>query len=377
MGELVVRGASRWIGERWAPTDLLAVDGVVVDPETDLTDPVVVDGTGLLMSPGFIDLQCNGGLGIDLTSEPERMWELAAGLPRWGVTAWLPTIVTSPPEIASRALRALNEGPPTGWSGAVPLGLHLEGPFLAPARKGAHAERLLQPPSLAAVEGWSRQAGVALVTLAPELDGAVEVIGALVERGVVVSMGHSDATAEDAQAGIETGARWVTHLFNAMAPLHHRAPGLAGIALSDERVHAGLIADGIHVHPAVVALAQRALGERLTLVTDAVSALGMPAGQQRLGRQVVTVGDEGVRLPDGTLAGSVLSMDQAVRNLGAFTGCPPEVALRAASTAPARVLGDRTRGALANGARADVVLLTEAMEVVVTVIGGELVHDRR
>ena len=182
-----------------------------------------------------------------------------------------------------------------------------------------------------------------------------------------------DAIAKALLRSVDAGATWVTHLFNAMAPLHHRDPGLAGLALSDGRLHVGLIPDGIHVHPAVVAMAQRALGERLTIVTDAVAALGQPAGSYG----PITVGDDGVRLADGTLAGSNLAMDQGVRNLVAFTGCPPEAALHAASTAPAAVLADPTRGTLAPGARGDLVLLSEDLDLVATVLGGEVVHDRR
>jgi N-acetylglucosamine-6-phosphate deacetylase len=274
-------------------------------------------------------------------------------------------------------MAALAEGPPAGWRGAVPVGVHLEGPFLSPAKKGAHPEVLLQAPSLAAVDGWSRPAGVAIVTLAPDLPGAHEVLEALALRGVVVSLGHTPASAAQASAAVDLGARWVTHLFNAMAPLHHREPGLPGVALADERLHVGLIPDGIHVHPQVVAMVQRTLGDRLTIVTDAVAALGMPAGRHTLGRAEVTVGDDGVRLADGTLAGSNLPMDQGVRNLAAFSGCPPEVAVHAASTGPATLLGDTIRGALAPGARADLVLLTDDLHLVATVVGGEVLHDSR
>lgn len=368
MGALVVRGASVWRDGAWGGGDVAIDDGLLVDAAPAGAE--VLDATGLLAVPGFVDLQCNGGVGIDLASEPERLWELGAALPRWGVTAWLPTIVTTPPDVVERALASLAGGPPPGWGGAVPLGLHLEGPFLAPGHHGAHPVARLRPPTLDAIEGWSRDAGVVVVTLAPELDGALEVIEALVERGVVVSLGHSGASVAQAAAGIDAGATWVTHLFNAMAPLHHRAPGLAGVALTDERVQAGLIVDGIHVDPSVVALAQRALGERLTLVTDAVAALGMPPGRPTLGRAEVTVGDDGVRLADGTLAGSNLAMDDAIRNLVTFSGCAPEAALHAASAAPASLLGDTARGTLDVGRRADLVLLTRDLEVVTTFVGG-------
>ena len=377
MTELRIVGARVLVERAWMVIDLGVRDGVLVDPAVLAGDVPVLDASGFMAVPGYVDLQCNGGLGIDLAREPEHLWELAAGLPRFGVTAWLPTIVTTPDGIVDRAIAALAAGPPDGWKGAVPLGLHLEGPFLSPAKKGAHPEALLRPPTLDEIAGWSREAGVALVTLAPDLPGALDVLAALVQRGVIVSLGHTPATAAEATAGVDAGARWVTHLFNAMAPLHHREPGLAGVALADERLHVGLIPDGIHVHPQVVSMAQRALGERLTIVTDAVGALGMPFGRHSIGRTEVTIGDDGVRLADGTLAGSNLPMDQGVRNLMAFSGCAPEAAVRAASAAPATLLSDPTRGTLAPGARADVVLLTERLDLVTTFVGGEVVHDAR
>lgn len=377
MKSLIVRHGRVLLEGRFVAADLASAEGMVVAPAAVGGVAGVVEADGLLVAPGYVDLQCNGGLGIDLAGEPERLWELAALLPRFGVTAWLPTIVTSPPGVVERAIETLAAGPPARWQGAVPLGLHLEGPFLSPHQPGAHPAALLRPPTLAAIEGWTRHGGVAVVTLAPEMPGAIEVIEALVERQVVVSLGHTLATAAEATAAVAAGASWVTHLFNAMAPLHHRAPGLVGVALTDERLRVGLIPDGIHLHPPIVALTQRALGARLTIVTDAVGALGMPGGTQRLGRREVTVGDDGVRLADGTLAGSNLSMDQGVRNLVAFTGCTPSVALHAAATAPAAVLGDTARGTLSPGARADAVLLTEDLHLVATIVGGVVLHDAR
>jgi N-acetylglucosamine-6-phosphate deacetylase len=340
-----------------------------------------LDATGLLVAPGFLDLQCNGAVGVDLTSEPERLWQVAAALPRWGVTAWLPTVVTAPPEVRARAQAALRSAPPTGPAVASPIGLHLEGPFLAPERRGAHDPRHIIAPSLDVIdgEGWSRDAAVALVTLAPELPGALGLVRRLVDRGVVVAAGHSSSTAAQATAAVDAGVTYVTHLFNAMAPLHHRQPGLAGVALTDERVRVGLIADGLHVDPSVVALAARALGDRLNLVTDAVAALGVPPGPVRLGRlaAAVSAADGTVRLPDGTLAGSVLSLDRAVRNLVAFTGVPVADAVRAVTSTPAAVLGLADRGVVAPGAVGDLVLLTEAGGVVATVIAGRIAHDTR
>ena len=354
-------------GARIAAVEVAAQD--LPEPENG----AVLDATGLLVAPGFIDLQCNGAVGIDLGREPERLWEMATALPQWGVTAWLPTIVTAPRATRDRALAALAAGAPPGTgSHAAPLGLHLEGPFLTPSRAGAHRTDLLTPPDEAEAAGWSRASGVAMVTLAPELAGAAGVVAGLAARGVVVSAGHSDATTEEATAAVDAGVRMVTHLFNAMAPLHHRAPGLAGVALADPRVTAGVIADGLHLHPVAVAAAAAALGDRLALVTDAVSALGAPPGPLAVGPAEAVAGPDGVRLADGTLAGSDLSMDQAVRNLRAFTGWSVAAVVAAATAVPARVLGDAERGIVSPGAVADLVLLTPDLDVVATVCAGEL-----
>jgi N-acetylglucosamine-6-phosphate deacetylase len=364
-----------------AAGDIVPVAGGVSDSRTTggLTR---LDAAGLLVAPGFIDLQCNGAVGVDLTASPERMWDVAAALPRWGVTAWLPTVVTAAPSARARALTALAAGPPAGAPpGARPMGLHLEGPFLAAERAGAHDRRHLVPPSidLVAGEGWSRPGGVTLVTLAPELPGALDVVRLLVDRRIVVSAGHTSARAAEATAAIDAGVSYVTHLFNAMAPLHHREPGIAGVALTDERVRVGLIADGCHVDPAVVALAARALGPRLSLVTDAVAALGAPPGPLRLGDLTASVSpaDGSVRLPDGTLAGSTLSLDRAVRNLTDFAGVDLPAAVDAVTATPAALLGLADRGVIAPGAVGDLVLLTPAGDLVATVVGGRVVYDAR
>ena len=183
MSELMVRGATALVDGEWVQTDVAARDGVLIAVTEVGAGADEIAGDGLLVAPGYVDLQCNGGVGIDLASEPERLWELGAELPRFGVTAWLPTIVSTPDGIVDRAIAALAGGPPDGWRGAVPVGLHLEGPFLSPAKRGAHPEPLLRPPTLDAIEGWSRAAGVALVTIAPDLPGALEVIAELVGAG--------------------------------------------------------------------------------------------------------------------------------------------------------------------------------------------------
>lgn len=369
-----------------------------------------IDATGLRVVPGLVDLQCNGGFGIDLTTEPERLWELAALLPRTGVTAWLPTIVTGPPEVRAGALDALRSGPPPSLATvplATPLGLHLEGPFLDPLRRGAHRLHWLRPPPAGAgvevaatpgvaappgagtatpaaddqalaeeVAGWSAAAGVRLVTLAPELPGALPLVRALTERGVVVSAGHTSATAAEAEAAVDAGVRYVTHLFNAMAPVHHREPGVAGVALTDPRVVAGVIADGIHVDARMVRLAAGLLGPRLSLVTDAVAAMGSAPGGARLGDATVRSGDDGVRLADGTLAGSTLSLDRAVRSAMALAGVGLAEAVTAATSVPAGLLAEHDRGSIAAGAVGDLVVLDDTGEVVATVVGGRVAWSR-
>ena len=335
----------------------------------------VLDADGLLLTPGFIDMQFNGGFGDDFTADPTTIWQVAAGLPRWGVTAFLPTVITSPLERIAQAQQVvLSE--PAGFRGATPLGLHVEGPFLNPQKKGAHNPAYLQLPALEAVAGWSPQTGVRLVTLAPELPGALPVIEALATRGVLVSAGHSTATFEEATMAFDAGARYGTHLFNAMPTMHHREPGLPGALLTDPRPVVGFIADGVHTHPSVISLVWQALGpERLNLVTDAMAALGMGPGKHLLGDFEVTVDATSARLADGTLAGSILSLDQALRNLIRLTGCTLADALATVTTTPARSLGlDHERGRIAPGYVADLVLLSPELEVRGTVVRGELVY---
>ena len=335
----------------------------------------VLDADGLLLTPGFIDMQFNGGFGDDFTADPTTIWQVAAGLPRWGVTAFLPTVITSPLERIAQAQQVvLSE--PAGFRGATPLGLHVEGPFLNPQKKGAHNPAYLQLPALEAVAGWSPQTGVRLVTLAPELPGALPVIEALAARGVLVSAGHSTATFDEATMAFDVGARYGTHLFNAMPTMHHREPGLPGALLTDPRPVVGFIADGVHTHPSVISLVWQALGpERLNLVTDAMAALGMGPGSHLLGDFEVTVDATSARLADGTLAGSILSLDQALRNLIRLTGCTLADALATVTTTPARSLGlDHERGQIAPGYVADLVLLSPELEVRGTVVRGELVY---
>lgn len=338
----------------------------------------VLDGGGATLLPGFIELQLNGGFGMDFTEDPGSIWRVGRRLPRYGVTTFLPTVITSPLETVDHAMRVVLSGRPADYRGAEPLGLHVEGPFLNPRKRGAHNPDYLRLPSPDLVRGWTPENGVRLVTLAPELPGALETIAALARQGVTVSAGHSLATRAEAEAGIAAGIRMGTHLFNAMPAMEHRTANLTGVLLTDDRVGFGLIADGIHIDPLMVKLAWQLKGGRgFVLVTDAMAALGMPSGGSRLGGYDVMVDESSARLADGTLAGSILTEDAALRNLMCFTGCTLAQAAETITGMPAQLLGLRDRGRLQPGMRADLVLLDADHAVLATWVGGELAFDRR
>ena len=321
------------------------------------TDPTVA-----YRISGFVDLQINGGFGYDFTAHPESIWDVAARLPAHGVTAFLPTIVSSPPQTALEAFRVLAAGPPSGWSGARPLGLHLEGPFLAASRRGTHASDALVGPDLSLVDEWIEAGPPRMVTLAPELAGASSLVARLWEAGTVVALGHSNCSAEEATTAFDAGATHVTHLFNAMSGLDHRSPGLAAAALGHEACTVGLIADGVHVHPGMLRVALRALGaSRIALVTDAIAGLGVGDGRYRLGDTAITVSAGTARNDAGDLAGATAPMPHLVRTMIAATGSPAEEALAMASTVPARIVGFAPPST-------DEVLLTHDFEVISAVI---------
>jgi N-acetylglucosamine-6-phosphate deacetylase len=336
----------------------------------------VVDATGCSVLPGFVDLQVNGAVGVDLTSQPDRIGEVAAFLVQCGVTSFMPTVISSSASDMEAAVAAMGKWSRQGEPGARSLGVHLEGPFLNPARAGAHPPHHLRLPSVAEVQSWGRDTGVAMVTLAPELPQALSVIERLVSNGVSVCAGHTDAGTAEMEAAVSAGVRGVTHLFNAMTPMTARSPGPAGSTLGGSDLIAGLIVDGLHVDPVMVRLAWQALGPtRLALVSDAISALGLPHGAYSVGDTEVAVDERGARTAAGVLAGSVLRFDEAVRNLIAITECRLADASLSASATPARLARRDDIGRLVPGYLADIVLLDENNRVVVTVVGGRVVFD--
>ena len=365
------------LGDLDGPSSVLIADGRIValdeDARSAAAEASVLEADGLTAVPGFIELQLNGIGGHDFTTDPASMWR-AGDLPaRYGVTAFLPTIVTSPPGTVEAALTAWRAGTPTDGV-PPPIGLHVEGPFLSPARAGAHERSLLRHPDPDEIAGWLADDGLRVLTLAPELPGALDAIERLAAAGVLVSIGHTDADFETTRRAIDAGARYATHLFNAMSPLSHRRPGAPGALLADERVALGLILDGHHLDPALVGLVARLAPGRISLVSDAIAALGLADGSHRLGGREVHVRDGRAQLADGTLAGSVAGIDACVRELARVTGSP-KTAVEAVTATPARLLGDPERGHLGPGARADVVLLDAELRVRTTMVAGRVAFE--
>lgn len=341
-------------------------------PLTDFGDCIIV--------PGFFDIHIHGGVNCDvMRGSADEMTKFEMFLAKHGVTSYFPTTVTASQDATLSALERLAErieaADKNGVGRAQPLGIHLEGPFLSHARRGVHPPVDLVEPSIAAFdELWQAARGhVRMLTIAPELNGAEEVIAEATKRGVCVSIGHSDATLEQARRGVKAGARHATHTFNAMRPLDHRAPGILGEVMTNNQLSADVIADGIHVEPVVIDLLFRAKGiENFVLITDAISATGMPDGRYQLGTLEVELKD-GRCTRDGNLAGSALTMDRAVRNVMKFAGLNLQQAARAASMNPAKAVRIN-KGTIEPGADADFTVLTPDGEVRATVVKGAVVQ---
>ena len=367
---------------------LMIEDGVIsfvgTRPEVSIPpNAQVIDFGDAVLAPGLIDIHIHGGAGHDvMEGSDESLAAIERLMTKHGVTTYCPTTVTAPVEVTLRSLEALGKAVQraTGSNGdgtrAKPLGVHFEGPFLSHAKRGVHPPTLLQPASRELFERMWQAAGghVSVMTIAPEIDGALDLIVETSRRGVCVSLGHSDAETQQTAAAISAGARHATHTFNAMRRLDHRDPGLLGRVLTDRTVTADIIVDGIHVDPVIVDLFVRAKGvDCAVLITDAMSATGMPDGIYMLGDFAVQVHDGRCEF-DGRLAGSVLTLDRAVRNMMKFANISLQNAVRMASLNPATVLDiAKRKGSLSVGADADIAVFTPAGEVVRTIVGGILI----
>jgi N-acetylglucosamine-6-phosphate deacetylase len=334
----------------------------------------------LILAPGFIDIHIHGGAGYDvMETHSHGFRQLEQHLLRQGVTGYLPTTVTAERGRTLAALDRLGEWIENGnkRGPAMALGIHLEGPFISAEKRGVHPPENLLDPSPEALQGfWEASRGtIRMMTIAPELRGARETIAYGVRLGVHSSLGHSNATFAETRSGLAAGADHATHTFNAMRPLDHREPGIAGAILEERGVTADIIADGIHVHPSVVQLFLNSKGaEGAILITDAISATGMPDGNYKLGALEVEV-REGRCEYEGKLAGSVLTLDRAVRNVMQFAGWTLQQAVRLVTLNPATLLGaSDSRGLVAPGRRADLVVLTPEGEVVHTIAAGEIAY---
>jgi len=370
---------------------VLVEDGLItsVDTRNAIEIPPgtrIVDYGDSVLAPGFVDMHIHGGGGHDvMEGTPDALCAIETHLAAHGTTSYFATTVTASVDDTLRSLEKLadrieangshlhSHRSPDQEFRACPLGIHTEGPFISPKKRGVHPPEHIKDASVELFDRmWQASRGhVKIMTIAPEIAGAEDLIREASRRGVCVSMGHSNACLRAAELGIDAGARHVTHTFNAMRAMDRREPGILGAVLTDDRLTAEIIADGVHVAPEMIRLFLKAKGvERAVLVTDAISATGMPDGQYQLGSFTVDVKNS-TCLSGGRLAGSVLTLDRAVRNIMKFADWPLDKALRLATLNPARTVGACTRkGVIASGADADIVVLTPKGELIKTIIAG-------
>jgi N-acetylglucosamine-6-phosphate deacetylase len=361
---------------------LVVEDGWIADIASPAKGPIppgeLHDYPGATLVPAYFDVHIHGSGGADvMEGTPASLATIGKFLARHGVGSYLATTVSASVDTTLRSLCGLAKLIGSDIEGAQPLGIHIEGPFISHAKRGAHAERDLQLPTVALFNRmWEASEGhIRLMTIAPELPGAGEVIARAVELGVRVSLGHSNAGTDDALRGVGAGATSATHTFNAMRRFDHREPGILGVVLDRPDLFAEIICDGLHVNPTVVRMFWKEKGgERAILVTDAMSATGMPDGNYRLGELDVRVKDGKCIVGEDTLAGSTLTMDRAVRNFAEFIGAEPGTVAALASRNPARMTGlDSKVGTLKAGRAADICVLSPKGEVIETILRGQSV----
>jgi len=368
--------------EIYEDADILIEDGTItaVGPGVASGEIAeVIDAGGAIVAPGYIDVHVHGSAGHDtMDGTREAIEGMARFFAAHGVTSFCPTTLTQPAADIMASVRAVHEcmeNPIEG--GAQPLGVHLEGPCIDAKKKGAQPEQHITTAAAIDYQQLFSLGNIKLITLAPEIEENKALIAFARSQGAAVVVGHSSATYEDLEEAVQHGLNHATHTFNQMEGLHHRKPGTVGGVLLLDEIFAEFIADGIHLHPAIVDMVVRLKGpERAVAITDAISGAGMPDGDYELGGQAIVVKEGAVRLPDGTLAGSALTLDQAVRNIAEFTIAPLPEAIQMATLTPARSIGVANRkGSLEPGKDADIVLLDDDLNVLKTMVGGEVVYE--
>ncbi len=380
--KLVLTGATLYTPEECFPGGTVVIEQGKISfagPEGPPRSPafcVLKLNPDLIISPGLVDLHTHGCSGCAVSANPRELAGLSTILAAQGVTAFLATAFSSPLEELAQLLAAARKMQKKGLPGASLLGVHLEGPFLNPDYAGAHDPDFIRQPSLEDLYFLIQKGGpITLLTLAPELPGALEVINEAATRGIIVAAGHSGASYEETLAAVSAGLSYAVHVFNRMAPLHHRAPGLPGAALTHPEITAEAIADGVHLHPAILNMLTRLKRENLVLASDTVPCAGLPPGTYKLGRRTVTVTEREIRNSRGSLAGSARSLPFAVFRVMQAAGRSLEEVLPLATTYPARVLGlDHRIGRLAPGYDGDLVVFTQTGVALLTLKRGKVVY---
>ena len=347
-----------------------------------LTGVEVIEAKDKFIVPGYIDIHIHGGGGSDvMDGDYEAINQIAIAHSHFGTTSFLPTTMTMSKDKIIRSLRSICKAAKKGTAGAEILGIHMEGPYINSEKKGAQREEDIKKVSIEEFSEFNQASGnlIRLVTIAPEMPGAIDFIKYLDKQKIIVSVGHSNATYAQVQAGIQAGLSHVTHTFNAMRGLHHREPGVVGAALTSPELTVEVIADGIHIHPIVLKILTKIKdGEKIVLITDAMRAAGLNEGTYDLAGQEVIVTKGQARLKDGTLAGSVLTMDKAVKNMVNKVGIPLSKAIQMASFNPAKSVGiDYKKGSLEPGKDADIVILNKNLETELTIVAGKIVYRRK
>lgn len=354
------------------------VRAIEAGPPSPSDGDLVIDARGGWVAPGLIDIHVHGAVGHDASdATPEALAQMGRFMARHGVASYLPTTLSVDQEAIYAAIENVASCPQPP-DGARHLGVHIEGPYFNPDYRGAQPERYLRDADPSEYEAWLRSGVVRLITVAPERPGVPELIRRGVSCGVEFAAGHTGASYEQVVQAADLGLRQATHTFNGMLGLHHRRPGTAGAVLTDDRIYAQVIADGVHVHPAMVDLLARAKGvERTILITDAIRAVGLEDGEYTLGGDTIIVKDGVSCTLDGGLAGSTLTMDAAIRNMMAFTGLSFAQVVPMATSTPAEAMGwTGKKGRLTPGADADVTLFDDRLEVCMTIVMGRVVYQR-